>query len=130
MPRPLPPLPEGFSWYRRRDGAGELKLWGVNEVASVEPLPDGRWLVRVNNTFHESTHREAIAPSKGLACFWIHRWAEREAYHLYSIRPRVPSLGEAMGCPVSVKKSEGVSIDRNRLDPPWPPLKRTRRRRR
>lgn len=66
-------------------------------MAAVEPLPDGTWLARVNIAFHESLHREAIARTKGRACYWVHRWVQREAATIYACRPRVCTMVEAMG---------------------------------
>ena len=72
-------------------------------MAAVEPLPDGSWLVRVNIAFHESLHREAVARSKGQACFWVHQWAQREAARIYACRPKVCSMTEATGSQQEVR---------------------------
>lgn len=96
MKRPLPALPYGFTWRPLADGGGELVLWGHSEMASVQPLEGGGWLVRVNIAFHESLHREAIARSKGQACYWVHRWVAREAEVVYRTRPEECSF-KAMG---------------------------------
>lgn len=103
MARPLPPLPEGFSWRRRGEASGELRLWGVHEMATVRQLPTGRWLAKVNLAFHESLHRQAVAASKGQACYWVHCWAAREALAIYKLRPRTCTIAEAMGPPVQQK---------------------------
>ena len=92
MSKSLPPLPHGFSWRPTASGGGELMLWGYSEMAVIQPLEDGRWLARVNIAFHESLHREAIARSKGQACYWVHRWAAREADWIYRARPEACAL--------------------------------------
>jgi hypothetical protein len=81
-------------------------------MATVERLLTGEWLARVNIAFHDSLHREAVAASKGQACYWVHRWAVREAHRIYEIRPRTCTISEAMGPAVPTKKSEAVSMDR------------------
>ena len=107
MPRLLPPLPEGFSWRRRGEASGELRLWGVHEMATVRKLPTGEWVAWVNLAFHESLHRKAVATSKWQACYWVHRWAGREARTIYELRPRTCTIAEAMGPPVLGEKSGG-----------------------
>jgi len=92
----LPLLPYGFSWRRRSDGGGELVLWGNIEVAAIQPTRDGRWLAAVNLPFHESLYREAVAESKQLACYWVHRWATRQAEMIYRARPEECSF-KSMG---------------------------------
>lgn len=88
----IPQLPYGFTWRPLPRGGGTLFLWGVNEMATVEPMRDGQWLARVNIAFAESLHREAIACSKGQACYWVHRWAIREAEKIYDARPESCSI--------------------------------------
>src|SRR5690606_15659786 len=86
VPIDLPPLPRGFAWRRRRDGAGELALWGIEAVAVVERIPAG-WASRVNVCFHSSLHREALAGSKRQACYWVHRWVQARAAAIHRARP-------------------------------------------
>lgn len=82
----LPPLPYGFAWRPKAGGGGELTIWGVEAVATVEP-GRGAWLSRVNICFHPSLHRDALAGSKRQACYWVHRWVKARAESIYRARP-------------------------------------------
>ena len=81
-----PPLPHGFEWRRVGPIAEELCLWRVTAVARVEKW-DGAWIATVNLCFHASLHRQAHADSELQACYWVHRWAIKNAETLYKARP-------------------------------------------
>ena len=87
MARPLPPLPDGFAWRRSPKGIGELTIWNIQVVARVELL-GGQWRTSVNVCFHDSLHRYALAGSKHLACYWVHRWVITRAEAIYRARPK------------------------------------------